>query len=64
MSIGVHAVLRSRALESPGPILVIGSGTIAFSAIWALRTLGYEGHLVAQAKRAHEVALAKALGGR
>ncbi|NNF28484.1 MAG: zinc-binding dehydrogenase, partial [Gemmatimonadetes bacterium] len=62
MSIGVHAVLRSRALSSPGPILVIGSGAIAFSAIWALRTLGYEGHLVAQAKRPHEVALAKALG--
>lgn len=61
-SIGVHATLRSRALRSPGPILVIGSGTIAFSAIWALRTLGYEGHLVAQAKRPHEVALARALG--
>ncbi|MDH3224808.1 MAG: zinc-binding dehydrogenase, partial [Gemmatimonadota bacterium] len=62
MSIGVHAVLRSRALRSKGPILVVGSGTIAFSAIWALRTLGYEGHLVAQVKRAHEVALARKLG--
>ena len=62
MSIGVHAVLRSRARSTKGPILVIGSGTIAFSAIWALRTLGYEGHLVAQAKRPHEVALAKVLG--
>ncbi len=62
MSIGVHAVLRSRALQSKGPILVIGSGTIAFSAIWALRTLGYEGKIVAQVKRAHEVALARKLG--
>lgn len=62
MSIGVHAVLRSRALRSKGPILVIGSGTIAFSAIWALRTLGYEGRLVAQVKRSHEVALARKLG--
>ena len=61
-SIGVHAVLRSGGLQSPGPILVIGSGTIAFATIWSLRALGYCGHLVAQAKRPHEVALAKALG--
>ena len=61
-SIGVHGVLRSRALRSPGPILVIGSGTIALATIWALRALGYTGHLVAQAKRPHEVALARALG--
>ncbi|MGI9627616.1 MAG: zinc-dependent alcohol dehydrogenase [Longimicrobiales bacterium] len=62
LSIGVHAVLRSRALESAGPVMVIGSGAIAFATIWALRTLGYTGKLVAQAKRPHEVALAKALG--
>ena len=43
-------------------MLVIGSGAIAFSAIWSLRTLGYEGTIVAQAKRPHEVDLAKALG--
>lgn len=61
-SIGVHAVLQSGGLQARGPILVIGSGTIAFAAIWALRTLGYSGHLVAQAKRPHEVALARALG--
>ena len=62
LSIGVHGVLQSGALRSPGPILVIGSGTIALGTIWALRTLGYRGRLVAQAKRPHEVALASALG--
>ncbi len=61
-SIGVHGVLRSGAVHSRGPILVIGSGTIAFATIWALRALGYTGHLVAQAKRPHEVALARGLG--
>lgn len=62
LSIGVHGVLQSGALRSPGPILVIGSGAIAFGTIWALRTLGYRGRLVAQAKRPHEVTLADALG--
>ena len=62
LSIGIHAVLRSRALTSPGPVLVIGSGAIALATIWSLRTLGYEGELVAQAKRPHEIALARALG--
>lgn len=62
LSIGVHGVLRSGALGSRGPVLVIGSGAIAFGTIWALRTLGYEGRIVAQAKRPHEVALAAALG--
>ncbi len=62
LSIGVHGVLQSGALDSPGPILVIGSGTIAFGTIWALRTLGYRGELVAQAKRPHERKLATALG--
>ena len=62
LSIGVHGVLRSGALRSAGPVLVIGSGTIAFATIWALRTLGYGGWLVTQAKRPHEVSLARALG--
>ena len=62
LSIGMHGVLRSGALRSPGPVLVIGSGAIAFATIWALRTLGYGGRLVAQAKRPHEVSLARALG--
>ena len=62
LSIGVHGVLQSGALRSRGPILVIGSGAIAFGTIWALRTLGYAGRLVAQAKRPHEVAIASGLG--
>lgn len=62
LAIGVHAVLGSRALNSDGPILVIGSGTIAFAAIWALRALGFEGPIHAQAKRPHEVELARRLG--
>ncbi len=62
LSIGVHGVLQSGALRSAGPILVIGSGAIAFGTIWALRTLGFAGRLVAQAKRPHEAALASALG--
>ncbi len=62
LSIGVHGVLRSGARRAQGPVLVIGSGAIAFGTIWALRTLGYTGRVVAQVKRAHEVALAAALG--
>lgn len=62
LAIGVHGVLGSGAARSSGPVLVIGSGTIAFATIWSLRTLGYEGRLIAQSKRAHEVELARALG--
>ncbi len=62
LAIGVHGVLQSDALASPGPILVIGSGTIAFGTLWALRTLGYRGELIAQTKRPHESDLALALG--
>lgn len=62
LAIGVHAVLGSGAAHSRGPILVIGSGTIAFAALWSLRALGYEGRLIAQAKRPHEVAMARTLG--
>ena len=62
LSIGVHGVLQSGARDSGGPILVIGSGAIAFGTIWALRTLGYAGRLVAQVKRPHEVRLAGSLG--
>lgn len=62
LAIGVHGVLGSGAARSSGPVLVIGSGTIAFATIWSLRALGYEGHLIAQSKRAHEVKLARALG--
>lgn len=57
----VHAVLRA----PPAPaseVLVIGSGPIAFATIWALRAIGFEGTVVAQAKRPAERALAEALG--
>lgn len=62
LSIGVHGVLGSRAFQARGPVLVIGSGAIAFATVWALRTLGYGGRVVAQVKRPHEVALAESLG--
>ncbi len=62
LAIGVHGVLGSGALRSPGPVLVIGSGAIAFAVVWSLRTLGYEGRLIAQSKRTHEVEMARALG--
>ena len=61
LSIGMHAVLGVDVPAS-GPVLVIGSGPIAFATIWALRATGYEGTIVAQAKRSGEIALAKALG--
>ena len=62
LSIGVHGVLRSGVLRARGPVLVIGSGAIALGTIWALRTLGYPGRVVAQVKRPREAALAGALG--
>ncbi len=62
LAIGVRGVLRSGAISSTGPVLVVGSGMIAFATIWALRVLGYEGELMAQAKRSHEQRLALKLG--
>ena len=62
VSIGVRGVLRSGAAASAGPVLVIGSGAIALGTVWALRAFGYEGRLVAQAKRPREASLASALG--
>ncbi len=61
LSIAVHAVLNTE-LPDGGPILVIGSGPIAFATIWALRAVGFAGTLVSQAKRANEAALARELG--
>lgn len=60
LSIGMHAVLRSRPIQ--GPVLVIGSGPIALGTVWALRAAGYEGTVVGQAKRPHEIRLARRLG--
>ena len=62
LAIGVHGVLGSRAPRARGPVLVIGSGAIAFGTVWALRALGYAGRVVAQVKRPHEVAFARSLG--
>jgi threonine dehydrogenase-like Zn-dependent dehydrogenase len=59
LSIGVHAVLNTRA---EGPVLVIGSGPIALGTVWALRATGYDGELLAQTKRSHEARLAERLG--
>lgn len=61
LSIGVHAVLNSP--PSPqAPVLVIGSGPIAMGTLWALRATGFQGILVAQAKRFKEGRLALAMG--
>lgn len=62
LAIGVHGVIGSRAPLARGPVLVVGSGAIAFGTVWALRALGYAGRVVAQVKRPHEVKLAEALG--
>jgi threonine dehydrogenase-like Zn-dependent dehydrogenase len=61
LSVGMHAVLQLRPW-GPGPVLVVGSGPIALGTIWALRAAGYEGPVVAQIKRGHEAAVARALG--
>jgi len=61
LSIGMHAVLNMRPCGD-GPVLVIGSGPVAFGTIWSLRAVGYQGELLAQVKRPHEAALARSLG--
>ena len=61
LSIAMHAVLRTPP-RNQDPVLVIGSGTIALATIWAVRALGFQGSIVAQAKRAHEQELARKLG--
>lgn len=61
LSVGMHAVLGMRPWGD-GPALVIGSGPIALGVIWALRTAGFQGDILAQIKRRHEAALALKLG--
>ncbi len=61
LAVATHAVLRSR-VEPKERVLVLGSGSIALSTIWALRALGHEGDLVAQVKRPNEVEFARHLG--
>ena len=53
---------QAGVVAAGGPVLVVGSGAIALATVWALRTLGYAGELVMQAKRAREGDLASALG--
>jgi threonine dehydrogenase-like Zn-dependent dehydrogenase len=61
LSVGVHAVLRAPP-DPTEPVLVIGSGPIAFATLWALRALGHENAIVIQAKRERERTLAERLG--
>ena len=61
LSIALHAVLRTPP-EGEEPAFVIGSGTIALATIWALRATGFQGPILAQAKREHEQKLARTLG--
>lgn len=62
LAVALHAVLRGVPEGTSGPVLVIGSGTIALSTIWALRATGFTGAITAQMKRRHEAELARALG--
>jgi threonine dehydrogenase-like Zn-dependent dehydrogenase len=61
LAVGLHAVLGCRPFPS-GPVLVLGSGPIALSVVWALRAAGFAGEIVAQVKRPHEADLARVLG--
>lgn len=61
LAVGMHAALRSRPFGR-GPILVLGSGPIALGVVWALRTAGYEGELIAQVRRKHEADMARSFG--
>jgi len=61
LSIGLHAVLQSPP-HPHEPVLVIGSGPIAMATVWALSATGFEGTLLAQAKRPKEAELALELG--
>lgn len=61
LSIALHSVLGTPPMDKE-PVMVIGSGTIALSTIWALRATGFEGCLLAQVKRDHERELARKFG--
>ena len=62
VGIAMHAVLNTPHPDPSEPILVLGSGPIALSTIWSLRATGFTGEIVAQIKRDHEAAMARALG--
>ncbi|MFC1574789.1 zinc-binding dehydrogenase [Gemmatimonadota bacterium] len=61
LSIAVHAVLQAPP-HPREPVLVIGSGPIAMATVWAIRAMGFDGTVVAQAKRDKEETMARALG--
>jgi threonine dehydrogenase-like Zn-dependent dehydrogenase len=61
LSVGVHAALNAPPREGE-EVLVIGSGPIAFAAIWGLRSLGFRGTIIAQVKRASDAAHALSVG--
>lgn len=68
LAVALHAVLRGGPgagtgdSHGGGPVLVIGSGSIALATVWALRATGFRGDIVAQMKRVHEGELARLLG--
>jgi threonine dehydrogenase-like Zn-dependent dehydrogenase len=62
IGIALHAVLNTPHPDPSEPILVLGSGPIALATIWSLRATGFTGEIVAQIKRDHEAAMARALG--
>jgi threonine dehydrogenase-like Zn-dependent dehydrogenase len=63
LSIGMRAVIRAGPPPaSTQPVLVIGSGAVALATVWALRATGFEGPVIAQAKRRHEARMHALLG--
>lgn len=62
LAIAMHAVLGTPLPSRSDPVLVIGSGPIALATVWALRVVGFQGEVVAQAKRPRERELAQMLG--
>ncbi len=61
LSVALHAVLAARP-DPERAVLVIGSGPIALSTVWAVSALGHRGPLLVQVKRPREAALARELG--
>lgn len=60
-AVALHGVLHATPVDD-GPVLVVGSGTIALATVWALRMCGYDGVVISQTKRSHEARLARMLG--
>jgi threonine dehydrogenase-like Zn-dependent dehydrogenase len=60
-SCALHGVLQSR-WSTHGTILVMGCGVIGLLTIAALRSVGYQGRLLATARYAHQARMAETLG--